>query len=403
MQRESVLLAGVIFAGILAYRGNIALASVAGLFTLIFVEAYQSNNLPSGTKLFEFLSHIIPTKKTAKNKVRWQNYKIILGRDVDTREIVAPLLDVLGSCGVACQTRFGKTTFLHSVLYNLIKYHRPNQLKLAIVDPEGFDFRLFAKVPHLFRPIASKNRESAIRLIQDIYDEMDKRGELFDSLAGEFLCNDIQRYHALIEHHGLDLPHLPYILFLFDEIQEFVTTGTPEEEMLKKIAKRGQKRGIFFMPATQRPTANIWSGELKSQLTSVAIGYMSSNFEYGVIAKVPKEIYERMEYVKGRFATLVEGRWFIMQGQLIDDEELARFLKSISNDEEPTWPTPLLMNEVMPEREKLSGSRSQKIARVKNWIHGRATKERPTAAEFMSQFDVSENTALRWINEVYGE
>lgn len=402
MQRESVLLAGVIFAGILAYRGNIALATIAGLITLIFVELYQSNNLPSGTKLFEFLSHIIPTKKTAKNKVRWQDYKIILGRDVDTREILAPLLDILGSFGVAAITRFGKTSLLHSVLYHLIKYHRPSQVQLAIVDPEGFDFPLFAKIPHLHRPIATDDK-TAIHLLNEIYGEMERRTALFKILASDYLCNDIQRYHALIEKHGLDLPHLPYLVFLFDEVQEYVTAGSPEDLLLQKIAKRGQKRGVFLILATQRPTANVWSGELKSQITSFAIGHMNSAFEYGVIAKVPKEVYERMENVRGRFSMLVDGQWRLVQGHLVDDDELVDYLKSISNDEEPTWPTPLTMNEVMPEREKLSGSRSQKIARVKNWIHGRGTKERPTAAEFMSQFDVSENTALRWLREVYDE
>ena len=232
---------------------------------------------------------------------------------------------------------------------------------------------------------------------------MERRGSLFESLAGEFLCNDIDRYHQLIDRHSLDLPRLPAIVFLFDELQEFVKKGSPEEAILAVMAKRGQKRGVFFVPATQRPTADIWSGEMRSQLTSIAIGYMSSNFEYANIGRVPKEWYERMEAIKGRFVVKIEGIWRLMQGFLVDDDELAAYLKRISNPNEPAWPDSEPTLDQLNAPRPLAGSRVQKKATIIQWMNECGWTRKPTANEFMSDFDVTENTALRWINECWPE
>jgi hypothetical protein len=403
-ERVNVLIAFTVSLAVLAATEDFKLSGIALVLAFVGIWLYSSpGTTEKATMFFGFLTGLLPKRRAEKNKVLWKPLTAIMGRDVDTREIIAPLLDILGSFGVTCITRYGKTAFLHSFLYNLLKYHSPDQLQVAIVDPEGFDFSLFSRVPHLFRPIARKSQENAIRLMKAVYEEMERRGRLFDSLSGEYLCNDIQRYHAIIEKHHLDLPHLPAIVFLFDEIQEFVSKGTPEEEMLKKIAKRGQKRGVFFVPATQRPTADVWSGDLKSQLTSIAVGYMSSNFEYGAIAKVPKEWYERMDAIKGRFVVRIEGIWRLMQGFLIDDEELASFLKRISNETEPEWPEGADMTAIAEERRALSGSRAQKKASIIQWMNECGWTRKPTANDLMGDFDVTENTALRWINECWPE
>lgn len=446
--KSSTLIAAILSVSIVAFLGPSYLVTAIVVFvaTILLAEAQKDERVGAVSNVFfaTFLKLFSHQKSTRPQKILWKPYTIILGRDIETGKVVAPKLDELGSSGVACQTRFGKTTFLHSELYNLLRYHTPDQLKIALVDPEQFDFALFASVPHLYRPIA-RTQDQAIELLMELDRETERRGAYFSSLATEYLCNDIHRYHELIDKYGLVLPRLPYIFFIFDEFQRFVRPKSPEEEIMIKLGQIGQKRGIFLQPATQRPTADVWAGNLKANLTSIFIGYMSSSLEYGVVSKVPAEIYEKMQYVKGRFATKIEGRWFILQGNMVDDTELAEFTKSISvflcgecgwrgvgrglvtamivnergetkptilcprcehgvKRDEPKWPDrDMDVENLVPVKTALRGSRVQKLAQVQNWALSRNTEARPTANEFMAAFDVTENTALRWINEVWKE
>lgn len=316
-------------------------------------------------------------------------YDLLLGHDPATGQPDLENLADLGHVGVYGTTRFGKTTWLHSIIHDLIEHHKPSELRLCISDPKTVDYPFYGRLPHLLCPIARDAAETE-QMIDRLLAEMESRIRLFEPYAKTAVCNSLERYHALSGET------LPRVVAIFDELADVVPAknGSEIERKLIRLAKLSLAYGIQLVCATQRPSVAVMNGEIKSQFASLFVTWMPNNREYGVVALVPKEMYEDMPRTRGRFMAYSAKGWRFVQGRKIGDTELARLAHHWAGRER-IWRDSAVL--VAPEPEPTTWAEmgeDEKLTAFREWLGGRDYE--PTLAEIMDQFNISKPTAIKW-------
>ena len=322
--------------------------------------------------------------RTTETAAPRQLYEIVLGYDPGTGRNETEQLPDLGHIGVYGTTRFGKTTFLHSLIHDLISQHRPADLRLLIIDPKEVDYSFYSRLPHLLRPIA-RNREETAVLIQFLSDEMKYRAGLFAPYAQKSICNNLDRYTELSGQA------LPRILVIFDELADVIQPGSQMETDLVRLAKLSLAYGIQFIFATQRPSSKVVTGEIKSQVASKFVTWMPTAREYGVVAEIPKEIYETMPRSRGRFMVYTAQGWRMMQAYKIPDRELERTARHYASRPR-VWPEP--QKETAVTKTVWIGDDEEKAQMLIEYE--RELGERPSISQVMARFDISKPTAVKY-------
>ena len=311
-------------------------------------------------------------------------YEIILGVDPITGENDIESLETLVHMGVYGTTRYGKTTWLHSIIHQLIRRHTVQELKLCISDPKTVDYPFYGRLPHLLCPIAQDEDQTSI-MVDIVIVEMEHRKRLFKPYAENHVCNNLTRYANL---SGDKLPH---IVVIFDELADVVTSGSNLEKNIIRLAKIGGGFGIHLICATQRPSAKVVTGEIKSQMSSKISTWMASNREYGTVAEISENMYSNMPQIPGRFMVYTAKGWRFIQGNKIPDKELAALARKLAGKRH-MWPAKDNNN----QQKQWSGSDRDKIKLIRQLAED--LERTPKLDEIMARFGVSKPTASKFRN-----
>jgi hypothetical protein len=331
-------------------------------------------------------------------------YEICVGRMVDTKQYLYATLEELGSFLVFAITGGGKTSFLHSIVHQLITSQAPGDLKLVIADlKEGLDFRIYQRLPHLALPIATSVKETAIQ-IDWLLDEMTRRAELYKIIPADRICNNLATFHRLGSEYGLD--RLPWIVAIIDEFQNITLQSDGALEGLIKLAKEGRAFGISLIASTQLPKVDDVPTRFKSQFPSWFCGYLASPSHYSKIVEVDKDVYKPFHdggKIVGRFIANIAGEKMIVSSPYIPERQLEKEARIWStNRNEPDWPE-LPETAVSAHARDWSSlsSADRKRGALMEWFAGKG--EMPTADEFIDEFGTSLATYYNWVPKLWDE
>ncbi len=162
---------------------------------------------------------------------------------------------------IAGTTGSGKSVALEErLLQGLCRQYGPEQLELHLVDPKGTELVNFEEDPHLQGQIGM-DAEDAIALLNRAVEEMQRRYQLFKS----------ERTRSLPEYNSAvtETHRLPWWLVVLDEYADL--TSDPQEKkdieaLLKRLAQKARAAGIHLIIATQRPSADVISSVVRSNL-----------------------------------------------------------------------------------------------------------------------------------------
>lgn len=158
---------------------------------------------------------------------------------------------------IAGQTGSGKSVFLNTLILSLIYTKRPEEVRLALVDPKRVEMASYKNIPHLIRPIVTES-EDALELFSYLIEEMENRYTRLSS-AG---VRNIESYN---ESH----PKMPYIVAIVDEMADLMMTASKDlEPMIVRLAQLSRAVGIHLVLATQKPTVKVITGLIKSNMPS---------------------------------------------------------------------------------------------------------------------------------------
>lgn len=162
---------------------------------------------------------------------------------------------------IAGSTGSGKSVCINAIIASILYKAHPDDVKLVLVDPKRVEFARYSGIPHLATPIITEPK-LANAALKWVVDEMENRYRLFEATG-------VTKYTEYIEEERTDarLKHIPYIVIIIDELADLMMTSGPEvEESIMRITQKARAAGIHLIVATQRPSVNIISGTIKTNI-----------------------------------------------------------------------------------------------------------------------------------------
>ena len=211
------------------------------------------NDKPVGVKLRPLLE--TPDFKKSAPLV------VALGRDIPGDPMYCNL-SKMPHLLIAGATGSGKSVCLNAILVSILCKSSPRDVRLIMVDPKVVELQVYNGIPHLLMPVVTDSKKAANTLKWAVI-EMERRYALF----AEANVRDLDGYN---EYAKLDSnPTLPLIVIVIDEFADLMLVAAKEvEEQVLRLAAKARAAGIHLILATQRPSVDVITGVLKSNLPS---------------------------------------------------------------------------------------------------------------------------------------
>ena len=202
---------------------------------------------------------------------------IVLGRDAVGRPLIAdlakaPHLLVAGSTGM------GKSVCMNAMICSILLFRGPDQVKFIMVDPKMVELAGYEDIPHLLTPPitdmtkAHAALEWACRTMDQRYEALKATGVrdilTFNSLGEDEIRFRLAKKDLRLEDLSHDQPQMPYIVILVDEFADLMMVNKEVEKSIVRLAAKSRACGIHVILTTQRPSADVVTGLIKSNLPS---------------------------------------------------------------------------------------------------------------------------------------
>ncbi|MBP5204398.1 hypothetical protein J6Z48_02030, partial [bacterium] len=182
---------------------------------------------------------------------------MILGKDITGKTIVRDLAKIPHLL-VAGATGTGKSVGINSILAGLLMTKTPDEVKFIMVDPKmGVEMGAYAGIPHLLTPVIT-DMELVPNALDWAINEMMRRYRQLKQVQ----VKKLTEYNAKIGYTAM-----PYIVIVIDEMADLMLTSAAEvETKIQRLAQMGRAVGIHLILATQKPTVNVITGLIKSNI-----------------------------------------------------------------------------------------------------------------------------------------
>ncbi|QQS15470.1 MAG: DNA translocase FtsK [Candidatus Moraniibacteriota bacterium] len=201
---------------------------------------------------------------------------VALGKDVHGDYAVADI-GKMPHLLVAGTTRSGKSVFINAILLSLLYQNAPDDLRLILIDPKRVELSLYNGIPHLITDVIVEPKK-VVNALRSMVGEMDRRYKLLEQVGSR----DIESYHvrsARGEKRTVslpgggqreeDLPKLPYIIIVIDEMADLMMShGREVEGVIVRLAQMARAVGIHLILATQRPSVEVITGLIKANIVT---------------------------------------------------------------------------------------------------------------------------------------
>ena len=166
---------------------------------------------------------------------------------------------------VAGSTGSGKSVCLNIIIISLLYKMGPDDLKLILIDPKRVEFSNFNGLPHLYTPEAICQPKQALSAFDWAISEMDRRFSTFQRLK----VRNFEEYNSLEAVYKGREPKIPRIVIIVDELADLMMFGKKDlEDKIMRIAQLARAAGIHLVIATQRPSVDVITGTIKTNLPS---------------------------------------------------------------------------------------------------------------------------------------
>lgn len=173
---------------------------------------------------------------------------------------------------IAGATGSGKSVFINSMLVSLLYKATPAELKLLLIDPKAVEMAPYHDIPHLLAPVVS-DPQAATASLKWAVNEMEERFERL-AVAG---AKNIESYNEKAEENGDYRLKMPYIVIVIDELADLMMVASSEvQDYIIRITQKARAAGIHMIIATQRPSVDVITGVIKSNIPT-RIAFMVSS------------------------------------------------------------------------------------------------------------------------------
>ncbi len=200
-----------------------------------------------------------------------------LGKDITGKAVLADLTKLIHML-VAGTTGSGKSACINCFLSGVLLRATPDQVRFILIDPKKVELSHFDGVPHLLTPVVTDMRKAGYALANVVH-EMERRYELMAATDNSQNLRDLNRKR---EKAG-EKP-LPYIVLVIDELADLMMVAPNDvESAITRLGQLGRGAGVHMVVATQRPSVDVITGLIKSNIPSRIAFAVSSQTDSRVI------------------------------------------------------------------------------------------------------------------------
>ena len=272
---EMTLKVGTKVSKVLSLQDDIALAMAA---MSVRIEAPIPGKSAIGIEIPNKTTTPVHIKSLLENK-EFQGstpLTVALGRDIPGRPILCDLAK-MPHLLIAGSTGSGKSVCINTILTSILCKATPDQVRLIMIDPKVVELSIYNGIPHLYMPVVTDPKKAANALRWAV-DEMNRRYRLF----AENSVRDINGYNEFLKLEG-EKP-LPLVLIVIDELADLMTVASKDvEEQISRLAAMARAAGLHMIIATQRPSTDVITGVIKSNVPSRIAFAVSSSIDSRVI------------------------------------------------------------------------------------------------------------------------
>jgi S-DNA-T family DNA segregation ATPase FtsK/SpoIIIE len=273
--------------------------------------------------------------KSAKMRI-----PLYLGKDVAGNPLVVDLT-TLPHLLIAGRTGTGKSVCLNSIITSMLMTRRPDEVRMLMIDPKMVELSPYKTLPHLMHPVVTDMRKAeailawAVEKMEERYHLLARAGvrhiSVYNQLGEEELMERVQPED---DEERRQIPtHMPYIVIVTDELADLMMTSAKEvESHIIRLAQKSRAVGIHLVLATQKPTVDVITGLIKSNLPARICFQVASRTDSRVVLD---EMGADKLLGNGDMLFLWPGTGTLIRGQgtYLSDDEINKVIATVATSE----------------------------------------------------------------------
>ncbi|MBF4510829.1 MAG: DNA translocase FtsK 4TM domain-containing protein [Aeromicrobium sp.] len=258
---------------------------------------------------------------------------LAIGKDVAGEQVAADLA-AMPHLLIAGSTGTGKSVCINALIMSLLMRATPAEVRLILIDPKRIELNLYNGVPQLYVPVVTEAKEAASALHWAV-GEMESRLKKL-GVAG---ARNLAQYNQIVRDgkapEGAE--EMPYLVIIIDELADLMMVAAKEvEDSIVRLAQLARAAGIHLIVATQRPSTDIITGLIKTNITHRIAFAVSSGIDSRVILDQPGA-----EKLVGQgdmlFSTPAWPKPRRIQGAFVTEEEISAVVTHVKGQAEPVY------------------------------------------------------------------
>ena len=313
--------------------------------------------IPNNNRELIGLKEILSSETFTKSK---STLSMGLGKDINGNPIVADLAK-MPHLMIAGATGMGKSVGLNAIILSILYKAKPDQVRFIMIDPKIIELASYADIPHLLTPVMTNMNEAASALWWCV-NEMERRY----TLLAKFSVRNIEAFNEKLlrakksgkplldpsfdpktakegEQHP-ELESLPLIVIVIDEYADMLAALAQQdrakskrvEGLIVRIAQKARAAGVHLIVATQRPSVDVITGLIKSNIPSRISFKVSSKTDSRTI--LDQSGAEQllglgdMLYMSPGISHLTR-----IHGAYVEDSEIFRVVEHLKKNSDPNY------------------------------------------------------------------
>ena len=357
-QYELALAPGIKVGKVIGLSDDIAIALKAPSVRIV---APLPNKDTIGVEVPNMMRQVVCLKEivlAAKDASQRMGLPLFLGKDATGDPMVRDLAG-MPHLLIAGTTGSGKSVCLNSVIMSLLLTRTPDDLRLVLIDPKMVELSVFKTVTHILCPVVNDMRK-AEALMGWLVEKMEERYRILSQAGVRNIAafNRLTREEMIAqfkaetpEQQAKLIYHLPHICVVVDELADLMMVAAKEVEMhVTRLSQKSRAVGIHLVMATQRPSVDVLTGLIKSNLPI--------RISFQVATRIDsRTILDSMgaEKLLGQgdmlFMTPGANKLIRAQGAFVSEQDIQKVLDFVTEKAEPAFQRELVQLKVEGDEE----------------------------------------------------